>query len=114
MKKELTKRQLLDNWIEVSERLIIGISEDQLELVPALLDLREKILSQILLAKESGEITKAICHKAGKVEKEVYRTMNSKINEVRQLLQASNRQERINSYEKYEGNDMTSILNFYK
>jgi hypothetical protein len=114
MSQEITKKQLLENWIEASERLIACIAEDQLEAVPALLDVREKILIKHQLSQKSGDITAELCIKADRVEKEVYHKMNSKVEELRQLLQATSRQKRLNSYEKYEENDMNSILNFYK
>ena len=63
---------------------------------------------------DSGDETKEICRKADVMEKKVFQILNSKVNELGQLLQASMRQKRINSYEKYEGNDMNRLLNFYK
>lgn len=114
MRQEFAKSQLLENWIEVSQRLIECITEDQYETVLALLDLREKLLGQLQTTKETGEITADLCVRADRIEKEVYYKMNSKVDEIRRALQASNRQKQLNSYDGYEKNDVKSILNFYK
>lgn len=114
MQTEFTKEQLLECWIEVSERLINCIEDNQLESVPAIMDLREKILCQLQQANNLGNITQSLCSRADEVEKEVYNKMNARVNGLQKELQASSRQKQINTYDGYESNEVNSILNFYK